>query len=82
MDKAVADVARWRFSTDALPERERRPAVHALYGRHTAMALEALPDVPVYVDFTQRWLPGLVYLRGSVGLCVPSEPAGISPTAL
>jgi AraC-like DNA-binding protein len=30
-----------------LPERERRAAVHALYGRNTVMALEALPDLPV-----------------------------------
>jgi AraC-like DNA-binding protein len=65
MDKAVADVARWRFSTDALPERERGEAVHALYGRHTVMAYEALPDVPVYLDFTQRWLPGLLLATGT-----------------
>jgi AraC-like DNA-binding protein len=31
------------------------------------MALEALPDVPVYVDFTQRWLPGLVLSTGIGG---------------
>jgi hypothetical protein len=59
MDKAVVAVPRWRFSTDALPERERAEAVHALYGRHTVLAYEALPDVPVYVDFMQRRLPGL-----------------------
>jgi hypothetical protein len=34
---------------------------------HTAMALEALPDVPVYVDFTQRRLPGLVLSTGTGG---------------
>jgi AraC-like DNA-binding protein len=67
MDKAVVHVPRWRFSTDALPERERRAAVHALYGHHTAMALEPLPDVPVYVDFTQRRLPGLVLSTGTGG---------------
>ena len=67
MDAAVPDVARWRFSTDALPERERRAAVHALYGRHTVMALEALPDVPVYVDFTHRRLPGLDLFTGTGG---------------
>jgi AraC-like DNA-binding protein len=67
MDKAVVHVPRWRFSTDALPERERRAAVHALYGRHTIMALEVLPDVPVYVDFTQRRLPGLVLSMGTGG---------------
>src|SRR5215467_5274588 len=67
MDKAAVHVPRWRFSTDALPERERGEAVHALYGRHTAMALEALPDVPVYVDFTQRRLPGLVLSTGTGG---------------
>jgi AraC-like DNA-binding protein len=67
MDETAVHVPRWRFSTDALPERERRAAVHALYGRHTAMALEALPDVPVYVDFTQRRLPGLVLSTGTGG---------------
>jgi hypothetical protein len=67
MDKAVAEVPRWRFSTDALPERERRAAVHALYGRHTVMDLEVLPDVPVYVDFTQRRLPGLDLFTGTGG---------------
>jgi AraC-like DNA-binding protein len=67
MDKAVAHVPRWQFSTDALPERERGEAVHVLYGRHTAMALEALPDVPVYVDFTRRRLPGLVLFTGTGG---------------
>lgn len=67
MDKAVADVPRWRFSTDALPERERGAALHALYGRHTVMALEALPDVPVYVDFMQRRLPGLLLVTGTSG---------------
>ena len=60
MDAAIANVARWRFSTDALPERERGAAVHALYGR-TVVTFEALPDVPVYADFTQRQLPGLVH---------------------
>jgi AraC-like DNA-binding protein len=67
MDKAVADVPRWRFSTDALPERERGAAVHALYGHHTVMAYEALPDVPVYLDFTQRQLPGLLLVTGTAG---------------
>jgi hypothetical protein len=67
MDKAVVHVPRWRFCTDALPERERRAAVHALYGRRTVMALEALPDVPVYVDFTQRRLPGLDLFTGTGG---------------
>jgi AraC-like DNA-binding protein len=67
MDKAVVDVPRWRFSTDALPERERRAAVRALYGRRTVNALEALPDVPVYVDFTQRRLPGLDLFMGTGG---------------
>src|SRR5262249_52950299 len=62
----VADVSRWRFSTDALPERERRAALHALYGRHTVLAFEALPDVPVYADFMQRRLPGLVLQMGAV----------------
>jgi AraC-like DNA-binding protein len=66
MDKAVADVSRWRFSTDALPERERGAAVHALYGHHTVVAYQALPDVPVYLGFTQRWLPGLVLQMGAV----------------
>jgi hypothetical protein len=31
------------------------------------MALEVLPDVPVYVDFTQRRLPGLVLSMGTGG---------------
>ena len=66
MDAAVADVARWRFSTDALPERERCAAVHALYGRSMVMAYEALPDVPVYAGFTQRRLPGLVLTTGAL----------------
>ena len=81
MDKAVADVSRWRFSTDALPERERGAAVHALYGHHTVVAYQALPDVPVYLGFTQRWLPGLVLQMGPLRRCVSGEPAGISPTA-
>jgi AraC-like DNA-binding protein len=67
MDKAVVDVPRWQFCTDALPERERGAAVHALYGRHTVMAFEALPDVPVYVDFSQRRLPGLLLATGTGG---------------
>jgi hypothetical protein len=67
MDKAAVDVPRWRFSTDALPECERGAAVDALYGRHTVMAFEALPDVPVYVDFTQRQLPGLLLTTGTTG---------------
>jgi AraC-like DNA-binding protein len=67
MDKAAVDVPRWRFSTDALPERERGAAVDALYGRHTVMAFEALPDVPVYVDFTQWQLPGLLLTTGTTG---------------
>jgi AraC-like DNA-binding protein len=67
MDAAVANVPRWRFSTDVLPERERAAAVDALYGRHTVMASEALPDVPVYVDFTQRRLPGLLLSTGTSG---------------
>ena len=67
MDKSVAAVPRWRFTTDALPERERDAAVHELYGRHTVMAFEALPDVPVYVDFTQRRLPGLLLVTGTSG---------------
>jgi hypothetical protein len=66
MDTAVADVTRWRFATDALPERERGAALHALYGRNTIMAFEALPDVPVYADFTQRHLPGLGLQMGSL----------------
>ena len=75
MDKAVADVPRWRFSTDALPERERGAAVHALYGRHTVWAWEALPDVPVYLDFTVRWLPGLVLQIGAVeAVCFERAP--------
>jgi AraC-like DNA-binding protein len=61
----VADVALWRFSTDALPERERGAALDALYGR-TVMAFEALPDVPVYADFTRRRLPGLALWTGAV----------------
>jgi AraC-like DNA-binding protein len=67
MDKAVVHVPPWRFSTDALPERERRAAVHALRGRHTVMALEPLPDVPVYVDFTRRRLAGLDLFTGTGG---------------
>src|SRR5260370_40482374 len=66
MDTAVADVARWRFSTDALPERERRAALDAVYGRNTVVAYEALPDAPVYAGFTQRRLPGLVLLTGAL----------------
>ena len=65
MDKAVADVACWRFSTDGLPERERGAALHALSGR-TVVAIEALPDVPVYADLTQRRLTGLVLQMGTV----------------
>jgi AraC-like DNA-binding protein len=67
MDKVVVDVRRWRFSTDALPERERGEAVHALYGRRSVMAYEALPDVPIYLDFTQRQLPGLLLATGTSG---------------
>jgi AraC-like DNA-binding protein len=71
MVTAVADVARWRFSTHALPERERGAALHALYGRNLIAAYEALPDVPVYADFTQRRLPGLAFLTGAIeGVCV------------
>jgi AraC-like DNA-binding protein len=66
MDTAVADVARWRFSTDALPERERGAALDAVYGRNTVVAYEALPDAPVYAGFTQRRLPGLVLLTGAL----------------
>src|SRR5258708_16688365 len=66
MDTAVAEVARWRFSTDALPERERRAALDAVYGRNTVVAYEALPDAPVYAGFTQRRLPGLVLLTGAL----------------
>jgi hypothetical protein len=65
MDTAVADVARWRFSTDALPEHERGAALHALSGC-TLVALEALPDVPVYADFTSRRLPGLGLQTGAM----------------
>jgi AraC-like DNA-binding protein len=64
MDTAVADVAPWRFSTDALPEQERGAALDALYGR-TLVAFEALPDVPVYANFTQRRLPGLGLQMGA-----------------
>jgi AraC-like DNA-binding protein len=39
--------------------------LRALYGR-TAVAFEPLPDVPVYADFTQRRLPGLVLQMGTV----------------
>jgi AraC-like DNA-binding protein len=60
MDTAVANVTPWRFSTDALPDRERGAALHALYGRNTIVACEALPDAPVYANFTQWRLPGLV----------------------
>src|SRR5258708_37480092 len=74
MDTAVAEVARWRFSTDALPERERRAALDAVYGRNTVVAYEALPDAPVYAGFTQRRLPGLVLLTGAL------EAAGGRPT--
>jgi hypothetical protein len=66
MDKAVADVATWRFSTDTLPEQERGAALHAVSGRKTVAAYEALADFPVYADFTQRRLPGLVLLTGAV----------------
>src|SRR5215470_8548045 len=66
MDTAVADVARWRFSTHALPERERGAALQALYGRSLIAAYEALPDVPVYAEFTQRRLPGLAFLTGAI----------------
>ncbi len=66
MNTAVADVARWRFSTDALPERERGAALDAVYGRNTVVAYEALPDAPVYAGFTQRRLPGLVLLTLAV----------------
>src|SRR5260370_27070465 len=66
MDTAVADVARWRFSTDALPERERGAALDAVYGRNTVVAYEALPDAPVYAGFTQRRLQGLVLLTGAL----------------
>src|SRR5215831_12933160 len=66
MDTAVADVARWRFSTDALPERERGAALDALYGRNLIWAYEALPDIPVYADFTQRRVPGLGLLTGAL----------------
>jgi hypothetical protein len=50
MDMAVADVARWRFSTDALPERERGAALDAVYGRNTVVAYEALPDSAAMVS--------------------------------
>src|SRR5260221_11200114 len=74
MDTAVADVARWRFSTDALPERERSAALDAVYGRNTVVAYEALPDAPVYAGFTQRRLPGLVLLTGAL------EAGRVEPT--
>src|SRR5215471_12557693 len=66
MNTAVADVTRWRFSTDSLPEHERGAALHALYGRDLIAAYETLPDIPVYADFTQLRLPGLGFLSGAV----------------
>jgi hypothetical protein len=73
MDTAVADVPRWRFSTDDLPECERGAALDAVYGRNTVVAYEALPDAHVYAGFTQR---------RRLRRCVSNELAGISPTAL
>jgi AraC-like DNA-binding protein len=66
MDTAVANVTPWRFSTDALPDRERGAALDALYGRNTISAFEALPDAPVYADFMQWRLPGLVLFTAAV----------------
>jgi hypothetical protein len=80
MDKAVVDVPRWRFSTDTLPERERCEAVHALYGHHTVMAYEALPDVPVYLNFTQRRLPGLLLVTGTSGTVRRAPLGRVIPT--
>jgi AraC-like DNA-binding protein len=66
MDAAALDAPCWRFSTDTLPEAERRAALGELYG-NSILAWDTLPDAPVHADFTQRRLPGLVFLTGSGG---------------
>ena len=62
--------ASFRFSTDALSERARAKAVRELY-EHTMLAtklepLEPLPGCSVRADITQRALPGLAILSGTL----------------
>ncbi len=60
----------FRFSTDALPACARSRAVHALH-EHPMLPtrlepLEPLSDCSIRVDITQRALPGLAILLGSL----------------
>jgi AraC-like DNA-binding protein len=52
--------AQLRFSTDALPERERIAAFRELYGRKMLrLEIEPQSDTPFHADFALRVLPGV-----------------------
>lgn len=54
-----------RLATDTIPERDRLPAVHDLYGRTILKVdLDPLAPGPVSVDMTMRGLPGLGIATG------------------
>ena len=69
----------FRFSTDALPARARGKAVRELH-EHPMLAgkleeMEPLPECSVRADITQRALPGLGILSGTLrGLCQQVRP--------
>lgn len=54
------EAAQLRFSTEALPERERIAAFRELYGRKMLrLEMEPQPDGPFHADLTLQLLPGL-----------------------
>jgi hypothetical protein len=54
------DSAQLRFSTEALPERERIAAFRELYGRKMLrLEMEPQSDTPFHADFALRVLPGV-----------------------
>jgi AraC-like DNA-binding protein len=81
---SIADGPRcFRFTTDALPARERGAAVRGLHesGRLPGKLepLEPLPNHSVRADFTQWTLPGLGILTGAfAGLRQRAKPQGLS----
>src|SRR5262245_58147598 len=57
----------FRFSLDALPERQRPDAYREFFRRSICGAdIEPLRDVPFAVDLSLRALPGVQMLRGKV----------------
>ena len=61
------DVRILRFSTDALPERDRLPTTREVHGRLTARVdIEPAPGVPLHYQVTAHVLPGLIVSLYSV----------------